>query len=317
LDQESAETSRVIRYVCIPGSPYTGSTLLGTLLNQHPDCASIGAAVGLIRRADLSTYRCSCGLLFRECGFWNDIAARTRALGHPVNVFETNFWNTHLRLSSNRTLNAMLVRSLGSSPVNDLRDAVVTRFTSIRQAIARMGWNTWALATAVLEHTGKAVFVDTSRDHQRPKYLAMHPRLDLKVIHLVRDPRGNSASIMKHTGTDVATAGRQWKRYNSEADRTRRYLPRDAWLSLRYEDLCRDPEGALDRISAFIGVRRARIQPRVGDHASHIIGNKMRLKALSEIREDRSWERSLNQADLDTLARITGLTSRRMGYDWP
>jgi hypothetical protein len=317
LDQESAETSRVIRYVCIPGSPYTGSTLLGTLLNQHPDCASIGAAVGLIGRADLTVYRCSCGRLFRDCEFWNGIAARTRALGHPVNVFDTNFWNTHLRLSPDRTLNAVLIRSLGSNLVNDLRDAVVTRLGGVREAIARMGWNTWALATAVLERTGKTVFVDTSRDHQRPKYLSMHPSFDLKVIHLVRDPRGNSASIMKHTGTDVATAARQWRRYNSEADRTRRYLPRDAWLSLRYEDLCRDPGGALDRISDFIGVPRARIQPGAGDHASHIIGNKMRLKALSEIREDRSWETSLTPSDLATLARIVGYTSRRMGYEWP
>src|SRR5918997_5806801 len=108
----TAPSQGKIRYVCIPGSPFTGSTMLGTLLNDHPLCASIGAAVGLHRRADLSTYRCSCGRLFRECEFWNYIAARTRELGHPVNVFDTDFWNTHLRLSPNRVLNAVLVRSL-------------------------------------------------------------------------------------------------------------------------------------------------------------------------------------------------------------
>ncbi|HWB42702.1 MAG TPA: hypothetical protein VG500_15680, partial [Gemmatimonadales bacterium] len=70
---------RPLRYVCLPGSRFTGSTLLGTLLNEHPECASIGAATGLIRRTDLSTYRCSCGELFRECEFWNQVADRTRA----------------------------------------------------------------------------------------------------------------------------------------------------------------------------------------------------------------------------------------------
>ncbi|MFY1005300.1 hypothetical protein ACNF5F_28245, partial [Escherichia coli] len=76
-------------------------------------------------------------------------------------------------------------------------------------------------ATAVLERTGKRVFVDTARDHQRPKYLRDHPLLDVKVIHLVRDPRGNVASIMKHMGLDVTTAARQWTHYNVEAARVR------------------------------------------------------------------------------------------------
>lgn len=308
---------RRIRYVCIPGSPFTGSTLLGTLLNEHPDCASIGAATGLTRRADLSSYRCSCGMRFRDCEFWNYIATRTGSLGHPVNVFETNFWNTHLRLSKNRLINALLVRSLGWDHLNDLRDAAVGRVTRARRAISHMGWNTWSLASAVLERTGKTVFIDTARDHQRPKYLTTHPLLDLKAIHLIRDPRGNSASIMKHTGADVATAARQWRHYNVEAARMKRYLPPGSWLPLRYEDLCADPGGVLDQISDFLGVDRARTQLGARDHDSHIIGNKMRLRGLGEIREDRSWQTRLNGADLAVLARIAGSTSRELGYDWP
>lgn len=110
----------------------------------------------------------------------------------------------------------------------------------------KMGWNTWSLASAVLERTGKSVFVDTARDHQRPKYLARHPLFDLRVIHLIRDPRGNSASIMKYTGVDVATAARRWQHYNVEAARIKRYLPQEPWMSLHYEDLCADPGGVLD-----------------------------------------------------------------------
>ena len=306
-----------IRYACIPGSPFTGSTLLGTLLNEHPDCVSIGAATGLTRRADLSTYRCACGRPFRECEFWNEVAARTASLGHPVNVFETNFWNTHLRLSKNRFINGALVRPLGWDRLTDLRDAVVGRVAKARRAISDMGWNTWSLASAVLERSGKTVFVDTARDHQRPKFLAMHPLFDLKVIHLIRDPRGNSASIMKHTGADAATAARQWRHYNAEAVRIKRYVAPGSWLSLRYEDLCADPGGVLDKISDFLGVDRARTQLGAGDHDRHIIGNKMRLGGLGEIREDRSWQTRLDQADLAVLARIAGPTSRSLGYDWP
>jgi hypothetical protein len=306
-----------VRYVCVPGSPFTGSTLLGTLLDSHPECASIGAAVGLIGRVDLSTYRCSCGTRFLECEFWNDISARTRALGHPVKVFETGFWNTHLRLSRNRLINGVLVRSLGWEPLNAVRDAVVRRVPGARRAISQMGWNTWSLASAVLERTGKTVFIDTARDHQRPKYLATHSSLDLKVIHLIRDPRGNSASIMKHAGVDVAAAARQWKHYNVEAARMKRYLAPGSWLSLRYEELCADPRGVMNRVSDFLGVGRVDAQQGAQPHQSHIIGNKMRLKGVAEIREDRSWQTRFNDADLAVIARIAGSTSRSLGYDWP
>jgi hypothetical protein len=316
-NDSSAVEGKRVRYVCMPGSPYTGSTLLGTLLNAHPECASIGAATGLTHRADLSTYRCSCGKLFRECEFWNRIAASTRALGRPVTVFKTNFWNTHLKLSRNRLINAVLVRSLGSDLLNDIRDPLVGRLPGARTEIAEMGWNTWSLASAVLEGTGKAVFIDTARDHQRPKYLVTHPLLDVRVIHLIRDPRGNAASIMKHIGADVATAARRWKHYNVEADRVRRYLPQGSWMSLHYEELCTDPGGVLDRISEFLGVGPAMMQHGFGDVESHIIGNSMRLKTLGEIRQDLSWQTRLSGADLDVIARIAGSTSRRLGFDWP
>lgn len=308
---------RRISYVCMPGSPFTGSTLLGLLLNEHPACASIGAATGLIWKVDLSTYACSCGRLFRECEFWRHIEASTAALGHPVSVLQKNFWNTHLRLSHNRFLNALLVRSLGFDRVNDARDAVVDRIPDVRRAVADMGWNTWSLATAVLERTGKRVFVDTSRDHQRPKYLVRHPLLDVKVIHLVRDARGNSASLMKHAGIDAATAARQWTHYNVEAARVRRYLPQESWMMLHYEELCADPEGALDRLSGFLGVEPARLNPDPRDPNRHVIGNPMRLKALSEIREDLSWQTRLSRGELETIARIAGPTSRTLGFNWP
>lgn len=313
----SAGAGTRIRYLCLPGSRFTGSTLLGFVLNEHPDCASIGAATGLIRRTDLTTYRCSCGALFRECEFWNHIATRTHELGYPVNVFQTNFWNTHLRLSRNHLLNSLMARSLGSDRLNRLRDAIVSRTPGARAAILRMGWHSWSLATAVLERTGTSVFVDTARDHQRPKYLFDHPQLDVKVIHLVRDPRGNSASIMKHTGVDVATAARQWTRSNAEADRTRRHLPASAWMSLRYEELCADPGGTLDRITEFLGIPRMSLTHGFRNQENHIIGNKMRMTGLGEIREDRSWESRLGVPELSTIARIAGPTSHDMGYQWP
>jgi hypothetical protein len=177
--------------------------------------------------------------------------------------------------------------------------------------------STAILARAVLETTGKSVFVDTARDHQRPRYLAGGAIRDLKAIHLVRDPRGNAASIMKHTGVSVSKAARQWRHYNLEADRARTALPPDSWMLLHYEELCADPQSTLDRISGFLGVDPAPIVTNSSGNGHHIIGNSMRLRGISEIREDRSWKKTLDRADLRVVADITGRASHKLGYDWP
>ena len=306
-----------IPYVCMPGSPYTGSTLLGMLLGNHPACASIGAATGLTARVDLSDYLCSCGTKFTDCGFWGRIARRTIELEHPVTVFEKGFWNTHVRVSKRRSLNGLLVSSLGNASLNAARDAVIGKAGPVARRVSEARLSSWSLARAVLEVTGKSVFVDTARDHQRPRHLAAMPQLDVKVIHLVRDPRGNVASIMKHTGVGVRKAARQWRHYNVEADRIRRRFGMDSWMRLRYEDLCNDPQATLDRVSRFIGVEPVPISALLEPSERHVIGNSMRLRALGEIREDLSWREALGTRDLRTISRVAGTTSQRLGYEWP
>ena len=306
-----------VRYVCMPGSPYTGSTLLGLLLNEHPECASIGAATGLTAKVDLATYACSCGTRFTECLFWRRIATRTAELGHPVTVFGEHPWNTNVRLSRRRSVNGLLVQSLGTPAFTAARDRSIGRFPPIRDRVSEARSSTWSLARSVLDVTGKRVFVDTARDHQRPKHLAGSPMLDIRVIHLVRDPRGNAASIVKHTGVGVARAARQWRHYNAEADRVRRLFPAGSWMLVRYEDLCADPQATLDRIARFVGVEPApvRLPPRSTDR--HVIGNSMRLQSVEAISEDTTWRATLGPADLRVIANVTRSAGRRLGYGLP
>jgi len=305
-----------IPYVCVPGSPYTGSTLLGMLLDSHPACASIGAATGLTARVDLASYRCSCGALFTDCGFWARVARRTMELEHPVTVYRKDFWNTHVRVSRRRSVNGLLVSSLGNARLNTIRDRLVSRAGPVARTIAEARDATWSLARSVLEETGKEVFVDTARYHQRPRILAASAALDVKVIHLVRDPRGNVASIMRHNDVGPWTAARRWRHYNVEAARTVRSFPSGSAMLLHYEELCEDPQGTLDRIAGFLGVDPAPIED-LGSSERHVIGNSMRLRALEEIREDRSWEDRLTGKDLRTIARVVGPLSHGFGYGWP
>jgi hypothetical protein len=88
-------------------------------------------------------------------------------------------------------------------------------------------------------------------------------------------------------------------------------------MTLHYEALCADPAGTLDRIAGFLGVEAIRLSPDPRDPNRHVIGNPMRLRALSEIREDLSWQTRLSRQDLDAIGRIAGAASRRLGFTWP
>ena len=141
--------------------------------------------------------------------------------------------------------------------------------------------------------------------------------LDLKVIHLVRDPRGNTASIMKHTRVGVSRAARRWRHYNLEAGRLQHLLPPASWMLLHYEELCADPQGTLDRIAGFIGVEPDPVPTDLQAAEHHVIGNSMRLRAVGEIRQDQTWREVLDSNDLRIIADITGPLSHRLGFDWP
>jgi len=307
-----------VTYACMPGAPYTGSTLLGFLLNCHPDCASIGAATGLIESTDLSTYRCSCGQLFLECEFWTHVARKTRDAGHPVNVHSTGFWDTRHGIEGPRWLNAALLRSLPQPWATRLRDATIGRLPIAKLAVKEAGWKSWALADAVLAVTGTSVFVDTARDRDRPALLSQYPELDMRAIHLVRDVRGNTASMLKHgIVKNAAAAARFWKRANRGARRACQAFAPGRYIQVRYDVLCSDVQGTLDRLADFLSIPRSLLPADFRSTKHHIIGNAMRLASSAEVRPDDSWKNRLSEQDLAQIARIAGQTNRDFGFDWP
>jgi len=85
-------------------------------------------------------------------------------------------------------------------------------------------------------------------------------------------------------------------------------------MTLRYEDLCTDPKGVLDKVYGFIGVpaKNGLDDFRSVDH--HIIGNRMRLSATSEIRLDESWKKALTPGQMSEIERRVGPLNRRYGY---
>jgi hypothetical protein len=310
-----------IPYLYITGASYSGSTLLAFLLNAHPRMVSIGEqrskVVGPTPRAVIERYRCSCGALLLQCPFFLEVERQINALGSS---FKLTHWQTLFQLSQHRWLNIFLVRPLRYTSLERIRDQLVPFWPGYRHTVRVTGQRVVHLAQAALAISGKETFVDAQKDAIRVKFLRDIGQLDLKVVHLVRDVRGAVASYIKNTrNEDVAWATHRWSIANAESERAQRYVSPHQWLRITYDELCTDPQGTVDRITDFVGVKRAPIPEDIYDGEHHIIGNRMRLrgKGSGGVTLDESWKDRLTGRELEIIARIGGAANRRYGHHWP
>ncbi|MFQ5964628.1 MAG: sulfotransferase [Candidatus Scalinduaceae bacterium] len=307
--------NKKVPYMYITGANHSGSTLLTFLLNAHPQMMSIHEVGGPIPKVNIKKYQCSCGTLLLQCPFYLELERHINSLGSSFSLLN---WQTRFQISNYRWLNIPLVRPLRNVFLERIRDTLVPIWPGYRKLIGLIGQRNAHLARAALAISGKQVFVDSQKDSIRIKFLKECDNLDLYVIHLVRDVRGGVVSIMKASNTDnVAWATRIWNTANMNSERSRQYVSPSRWLRLTYDELCADVQGTIDRISDFVGLERATVPKNFYETAHHIIGNRMRLRRSSEIRQDDSWKKRLNQHDLDIIAQIGGAENRYFGHKWP
>lgn len=298
-------------YALVASSSYSGSTLLAMLLNAHPDIAAIGETSTARRETRMDTFQCSCGRLMAECPFWIDVAERMHRAGYPdfrLANFELGF-DPPARTLGGR----LLYGSLRLPPVERMRDWVAARIPAHRRRMAAIGVRNRAFAAAILDVTGARVLVDTSKERMRARDLRHWLGMDLRVIHLVRDPRGVVASSVRRgrDGGDVRAAAVRWSKINAAILNAMAALPEDRRLVVRYEDLCTDPDAVLRRIARFLDLDPGRVAEAT-DRERHVLGNRTRLVPITEIRLDERWRSELSADQVERIGRVTRATERRI-----
>jgi hypothetical protein len=299
--------------VYIAGSSYCGSTLLSFVLNMHPDVLCIGE-MGPARQFEVEGYECSCGAVLAECPFFLQVKAHMDKQGVG---FDMHRWELRHRYSANRTLERLVGGTLGSRVLRSIRDPLlplVPRYTARMRAFERRNA---AFIRAALSVSGASVFLDATKIPARIRFLAGIEEVDLRVIHLVRDPRGYCHSVRKHTGRSVESASREWASNQYHCDEARRSLPEVRWLQTRYEDLCTDPEGHLAEVCDFMGVPPLPAPEEYRSTTHHIIGNRMRSSSdpRTSIRLDEKWRETLSGSEQQLVARVAANQARRYGYE--
>ena len=325
-----SDTGR-IRLVYILAASHSGSTLLSMLLGTHPEVCTVGelkaASLG-----DIDRYICSCRKRIKECPFWMGISRDMAMRGFS---FEITNAGTDIKTVASPYVRKLLSPLHRGPALEKIRDLALNLSPAWRTRLPQIQAVNTALMECVLERTGKKVIVDSSKVGIRLKYLLRNPCLDVKIIRLIRDGRGVALTYMsparfadasdpglrsggtgieRENGISMAEAAREWRRSNEEADVILHDLERSRWIEARYEHLCLNTAGTLNKLFSFIDVDPSRAITDFRSVEHHVVGNGMRLDSTSEIRYDERWKSVLKDPDLKIFESVAGRMNQRLGY---
>lgn len=295
-----------IRVLYIAGFGRSGSTVLDRLLGEDTRYFSGGelyTALGL----PLADRLCSCGARLNVCPFWSSVTERTPELTAPQAMAALDYW---LRFSEPRATWRFLLGGERQRILQQAPDGLLSACLALYGSVSHLA--------------GRQVVVDSSKHPLMLLLLAQLPEVELRVVHLVRDPRATAYSwrrrVADRDGTQVLRLGPVkssflWTLMHAAVDAVVRAgkLPRRV---VRYEDFVSDPQGTLASIKEFAwadtstGAADAsdsdRVVPGQDPTARHLIaGNPMRFQeGPVQVKEDTVWR----EAGSATNALVTLLT---------
>ncbi|MFZ0324412.1 MAG: hypothetical protein WAN48_09810, partial [Actinomycetes bacterium] len=165
----------------IVGAGRSGSTVFERLLGGFPGFVNVGELVEVFRQIAPRDERCGCGALFSQCPFWQ-----------AVGEHSFDGWAPPL-VSHNAELQRQVARQRYLAKLVNPRLAD----THFRNQLKEYCDVQYRLYSAIQQESKADVIVDASKAIAPLIALRHEPRIDLRVLHLVRDVRGVAYSWAK------------------------------------------------------------------------------------------------------------------------
>ena len=300
---------RKLTVLYIAGAGRSGSTILDRVLGAMDATGSYNELYRVFEDGFGRKSKCSCGVEFNDCPFW--LPVMERVLGPDRRVEDY--------IADSRKLDrSRMFLSIYHDLMSKHTRKRLTRYRSHMEELLR----------AMAEEAGIDTIVDSSKLPARALVLAGIPGIELRVIHLLREPRavanawlkdrydpGRESSMNRYGAlrTMIFWAGRQLM--------SERLGNRAESLQIRYEDFASQPRRTLAEIARFVPGWESRPLPVSDEGEVHLgplhslSGNPDRFRTGStRIELDEAWRASSSLPTLDRAAFLIRPVSRRYGY---
>lgn len=304
-----------IKVLFIGGVGRSGSTLIERLLNELPSVVAVGETIHLWERGVRDQERCGCGEPFDRCPHWSDVGLQ--AFDGWGNVDLDEVIGLRWSVDRARRLPAIEHAARTGSTSPDQR-----RYLSYLRRV---------LHGSSVVADRPAVLLDSSKHVSTAALLALDPTIDLRLVHLVRDPRGVAYSWTKQVRRPEADdelmptypphrTALRWVTDNLGFEAIGRRVPS---VRLRYEDFLADPDRSLRTIGRLVDLAPTEQQlgfldgriARLTTPMHSVAGNPLRFGGdVVELRLDDAWRGRLARLDRALITGITGPLLVRYGY---
>ena len=303
----------------IGGLGRSGSTLIEKLLNEWPQTLAIGETVHLWERGLRDAERCGCGEPFDQCPQWS--AVGQLAFGGWDRVDLDEIVGLRWSVDRSRRLGHIAAAHRRGRPTADQR-RYLDHLRPVLLAAAQVGGG---------EHGQADVLLESSKHLSTAALLALDDQLDVRILHLVRDPRGVAYSWTKEikrpeadddlmpTYSPARTAGR-WFTDNLGFEALGHAVPT---VTMRYEDFLIQPVKAMHDVAALLDIEAQDLDLDYFDGSTahlraamhSVAGNPLRFGSQElRLRLDDAWKIELPRRDRRIVTGITAPLLARHRY---
>lgn len=303
----------MVKVLFIGGWLRSGTTVTGNVLGSAPSAIHIGELNYLWMKENPADFQCGCGLIIFECPVWAPVFEQ---LGMTT---QTRYAIRHLRRESWRN------------------EDVPARYRDWRRGRIDLAYPRvlGEVYRALVDQTGAAVVVDSSKNPSDTMAAALAPDVDVHLLHVVRDPRAAAYSAMQAKSYGGSAARHSMRQFTATRNTVhwdvrnllielcvKPMLAADRYRRVRYEDLMAAPREAFSDIAAWVGLDPAEL-PFSGESSvrmarSHtVMGNPNRRDdGDTTLRLDTRWVDRLGARDRWMAAMLASLLLARYGYSF-